>query len=348
MGFAPQFAGPHDPVPSTPPRTPGSIRRTSSIDTTRPGGLDAPLALVDARGRDLLTGDDGGPIELEAIEIRIEVEQPAAVIARIECRPTGDQGVAALVGRRIGGGFRDAAVAATPDHSGAASLRYLLLDDLPGANLVSGFALQHADTVAGTERMSEGARAYPDRILAQADICAGWGDDAVMLTTFRETGVLMTPLGPAAPALDDPDDRSAWHDMAVLPPHGMRRRRRIDVGPTAADGTSAFETHFRDSHVDADGVETVVHEYVVRGRVEDARGSVVEVESEARVLPWFECPGALASAHRIVGVPLAELRRTIRTEFTGLSTCTHLNDTLRSLADLAPLVSRRDRVRAGG
>jgi hypothetical protein len=121
----------------------------------------------------------------------------------------------------------------------------------------------------------------------------------------------------------------------------MRRRRRIDLGPTSTDGTSEFDTHFRDSHVDPDGNERVVHEYVVRGRVDDERGVVTEVESEARVLPWFECPGALGSAQRIVGVHLGDLRQTIRTEFTGLSTCTHLNDTLRSLAALGPLLERR-------
>jgi hypothetical protein len=148
-------------------------------------------------------------------------------------------------------------------------------------------------------------------------------------------------LGPDAPTLESVDDPVGWHPMAPLPPEGMRRRRRIDVGPTDTDGTSAFETHFRDSHVDPDGIERVVHEYLVRGRVDEELGTITEIESEARVLPWFECPGALGSAQRVVGVPLHDLRQTIRSEFTGLSTCTHLNDTLRALAVLAPLLDRR-------
>jgi hypothetical protein len=53
----------------------------------------------------------------------------------------------------------------------------------------------------------------------------------------------------------------------------------------------------------------------------------------------MECPGAVASAGRLVGMRLAELRTWVRREMTGASTCTHLNDTLRSLADVSALVS---------
>ena len=58
------------------------------------------------------------------------------------------------------------------------------------------------------------------------------------------------------------------------------------------------------------------------------------------MLPWMECPGAVASAERLSGMPIAELRTRVRREFTGTSTCTHLNDTLRSLGDLEVLVGQ--------
>ncbi len=41
MDFLPEAAGPHDPVLVTVERLPGSIRRTTNIDTTRPNGLRA-------------------------------------------------------------------------------------------------------------------------------------------------------------------------------------------------------------------------------------------------------------------------------------------------------------------
>ena len=96
--------------------------------------------------------------------------------------------------------------------------------------------------------------------------------------------------------------------------------------------------HFRDSHADEDVVESVVHEYSVTGTVDGAAGRIGEVAARAHVLPWMECPGALASAHRVAGMPLTDLRRWVRRELTGVSTCTHLNDTLRSLADVAVLL----------
>ena len=40
---------------------------------------------------------------------------------------------------------------------------------------------------------------------------------------------------------------------------------------------------------------------------------------------------------RIVGEPVGSLRRKVHAELTGTTTCTHLNDVLRSLAGVAAL-----------
>jgi len=55
------------------------------------------------------------------------------------------------------------------------------------------------------------------------------------------------------------------------------------------------------------------------------------------VLPWVECPQAAASAGRLAGRPVADLRPTVRAEFLGPTTCTHLTDTLRALEDVGVL-----------
>jgi hypothetical protein len=127
--------------------------------------------------------------------------------------------------------------------------------------------------------------------------------------------------------------------MALMTPHGTRRRRRLDVlAPSAPGGHHRLDVHFRDSHADEDVVETVVHEYTVTGTVDGDAGRIAEVGARAHVLPWMECPGALASADRVAGMPLTELRPWVRRELKGVGTCTHLNDTLRSLADVAVLL----------
>ena len=80
----------------------------------------------------------------------------------------------------------------------------------------------------------------------------------------------------------------------------------------------------------------MVHEYLVSGRIDRGDRTFTAVRAEALVLPWVECPNALASAGRLVGTPISDLRARVRAEFVGVSTCTHLNDTLRSLADMDP------------
>jgi hypothetical protein len=175
--------------------------------------------------------------------------------------------------------------------------------------------------------------------LSRDDLCAGWAHDATMMVSVRATGDIPVPIGPPAPVLEPDDDPWSWHAMAPMTPHGMRRRRRLDVlSPLAPGGEHRLDVHFRDSHVDEEGAESVVHEYSVTGTVDGLAGQVVDVAAQAHVLPWIECPGAVGSAHRLAGMPLTELRPWVRRELTGVSTCTHLNDTLRSLADVTVLL----------
>ncbi len=53
------------------------------------------------------------------------------------------------------------------------------------------------------------------------------------------------------------------------------------------------------------------------------------------MLPWQKCPGAVAGAEHIIGMTLHDLHFRARQETFGTSTCTHLNDLLRSVADAA-------------
>jgi hypothetical protein len=72
--------------------------------------------------------------------------------------------------------------------------------------------------------------------------------------------------------------------------------------------------------------------------VDTDSGVIVESVATPRVLPWQECPGAVASAGRITGMTLQELHFRVRQELSGTSTCTHLNDLLRSIADAEALI----------
>jgi hypothetical protein len=355
MDFLPEAAGPHDPILTTVPRRPGSVRRTSNIDTARPDGMRAD-AVVDGRARDVRTNLDGGA-EVVAEATLVATLSPSHLLLTLQTSPAYpvlDQ----LIGGSVGSGFRSRLnrLVATGDACEEGSLLFLLLDDLPGATLVSGYALHSSgalDPVPASASADPAPTAEPTPPAAVADpaparpvldfdsrgdLCAGWASDATMMVHIRRTGSIPVPMGPPAPVLERPDDPWSWHAMAPLAPHTVRRRRRLDLvppeGPAPGHG---IDLHFRDSHVDAGGNETIMHEYTVTGHLDVASGRIAEVAARAHVLPWLECPGAVASAQRIVGMELAALRPVVRKEFVGRSTCTHLNDSLRSLGDLAAL-----------
>ena len=128
-----------------------------------------------------------------------------------------------------------------------------------------------------------------------------------------------------------------------MDPYAMRRRRRIDVCRNATnDALLDVDVFFRDSiveDVDDQPVETVIHEYGIDACVDRDSGQILSIAAIAHVLPGPECPSAVASAQRLVGMAIDELRAHVREEFRGTTTCTHLNDALRSIGDLRALLA---------
>jgi hypothetical protein len=74
------------------------------------------------------------------------------------------------------------------------------------------------------------------------------------------------------------------------------------------------------------------------GGAGDGGSRIVACVATPRVLPWSECPQAAASAGRLVGQRVGDLRALVRDDLVGTSTCTHLNDLLSSLFQAGRLV----------
>ena len=329
MLIVPDRAGPAQPRASSPPRELGSVRRTTSIDSSHPHGMSGPIE-VDARARDLRTGE-GTWADEQRLRATLGADRVIVAIAAEPAEPR----LARLVGATAGPGFRARMTELLPDHAERRTLLHTLLDDLPGASLVSGYAMQRTNPPV----VPAGGGGYARHVKVAEDMCAGWASDATIVVTFRATGEIPHPIGPPAPALERNGDPLSWHDMAPLPPESTRRRRRLDVLPPSEETRSwAFDSHFRDSYCDADGAETAIHEYLVDGWISEDGRHLGDVRAQALVLPWVECPGAVASAGRLAGRVLADLRAEVRAEFVGTATCTHLNDSFRVLADLEPLL----------
>ena len=308
----------------------GLTRRTTSIDTARPGGAPG-RAVVDVRGQDVATGADGEARVVGRLAATVEVDERTGEVLAVTTEAGGP--LDALVGLSLRSGYGRRLDAAFPDDAAARTLAYSALSDLGGAFLVSGYALLRLGRMPATPELAE------RQARAQADVCIGWESGSPLLETLLRAGRSPIPYGPLAPVIDA-DDPLGWHPMAPLATGTVRRRRLLDVAAgDAGDPGLAARSHFRDSYAadDEDGRgEMVMHEYVVHAAVDRAR-RLARVAVEPRVLPWRECPGAVASAQRLVGVAIDDIPARVRRDLVGTSTCTHLNSTLRCLADLGTL-----------
>ncbi len=294
-----------------------SIRRTSHIDMHVEG---AEVELLGG-ARDLITTATGSRVAAEAC-LRASVDTNGALAALTIAPPSGNSD--SLVGRQVAGGFRDAVHAAFPDDAARGTPLALLLDDLPVATLISGYARLYSGDVP-----ADAAKAG-----MKSDICSGWRSQGTMMTSVRAGIGVPVTLGPTAPSLDaDREfDAAGWHDIDPLPEGSMRRRRMIDIH--LAGDRWEVNAMFRDTHVQPGGHETVLHEYALTANVDAASQMFLTCSAVPRVLPWVECPVAAASADRLVGHRVDEVRDYVRRELRGISTCTHLNDLLRSLGDI--------------
>ena len=65
---------------------------------------------------------------------------------------------------------------------------------------------------------------------------------------------------------------------------------------------------------------------------------ILSLVPEPRILPFWECPGAVANTQRLVGTSLDGIRDEVLLQLRGPEGCTHLNDAMRALADVPVLV----------
>jgi len=334
----PKASGPLGP---TPPRRPWSVRRTTSIDTVWPGGIGTDLHMS-GRGRDLLTGADPNHPEVLAEDSFTALLSRAREIHELDVTPVR-AGAAALVGSRAGSQLRSAIADALPGDLASASPLYLLLDDLAGASLVAAWAWsQWADD--WKDRLHSAAEAELKEPVhhKMIGVCVGFSPQSSMVL---EGGPETQPdLNQPVPDLDNNGDPFGWHQLAVQQGPSARRSRRIDVWEEG-DVVRAV-THFQDSAPTPAGGRMAVHEYVVNATIDRATMTLTGIEADPRILPFGYCPAATLNVHELVGAPVGELRERVLAQFAKTQGCTHLNDVLRSLAEVPMLAGRLERARA--
>ena len=314
-----------------PKRRPGSVRRTSSIDVSWPDGRSGAMRF-DGRARDVLTpasGDELVTIAEDALVASINADR---TITAIESAPAR-QNIAKLVGERGGGHLREVLKEVLSDELYGASPLYLILDDISGASLISGWAWSQWE--ADWLDQFKGDRA--ERISTMEGVCIGFrsGSSALRPERFENPGAE----SPApTPGLRHPEDPEGWHAFTVQDYVGMRRARRIDVWRD--NNLIKIDAAFQDSaSTPAGDHRMVLHEYLLSATADPHSLTLLSIAAQPRVLPFAECTAAPANIDRLLNTPLGELREQVLTELPGAAGCTHLNDALRALAEVPALIT---------
>jgi hypothetical protein len=238
-----------------------------------------------------------------------------------------------LEGARAGGALRAALADVVSDLRDDGAPLYLLLDDLAGASLIAGFVwgLWRDSLPELTQLRGK----IPVR--SMQGICSGFRPGA---SSLNPDGTMngITHQIQVVPPLADATDPWSWHELSTPPPLAMRRARRVDVWEE--DGEVRIDAMFRDSAWEPDGVEIAVHEYHLVGAADAASLTLTSIVAEPRVLPFDECPLAARNVDRMIGVPLRDFRREVLDRIQFTDCCTHLNDALRSLAEVPVLAGQ--------
>lgn len=325
-------AAPSQPIGLSPLRRSGSVRRTMTLEATWPQGVKGPTAIM-GRCRDAWTIDPSlAPQVLAEDSLDAQALERAVVALRADPpRPA----LAALEGARPGGKFRATLNETLPQEQAAGTPLYLMLDDLAGATLVSRWAWSRWFPNWSTAPTAEGRQAHAAAMLG---VCTGLrpGSSGIIDQAAEVLGQNSTDVGP----LRHPDDPEGWHPFADLTGEvQFRRARRIDAW---REGDAIhIETHFQDSgNTREGGGRRALHEYLLTARADAASGLVTHIEGRAGTLPYPECPGALANLRFLIGTPLTALRSTVLQMLRRTNGCTHLNDVVRSLAEVPAMLAR--------
>jgi hypothetical protein len=237
-----------------------------------------------------------------------------------------------LVGARAGGHMRGAIYRALEDELTTASALHLLLDDHAGASLVATWAWSRHDT-DWLQTIAQHGSTNAGRNGQFRGICAGFRPGSSALSADGSpAGSQSSAVVPPLPNADDP---VGWHEIKPQSGVGSRRARRTDVW---FDDVVRIDIHFQDSATSPTGGDRIaVHEYRVRATASPNDFKLLSVEATPHVLPFGECLGAAPNVTRLVGASLAEFRTEALRRLPGTLGCTHLNDVMRSMADVPAL-----------
>lgn len=312
-----------------PQRKPGSLRRTSSMQTFWPEGETAPW-MIAGRARDIYTPIGSGQaqvLDTADIDARMSTERRIVALGGSNHRET----LAGFVGLSPGGQLRKAMAAQIPEEAEQNSLLHRLLDDMAGATFMS---------MSGWYDWQEAGHVKVGFQQPVVGVCISFspGSEALTPEGFNNEAIADHPFSPPPFSGVDPIE---WHEFAATPGPNAWRLRRTDMH--RSDGQLVVDAWFQDSSVlpGRTDMRRIFHEYSIRATFDDdSMLRLRSVDVTPRVLPFRTCLAAPDTARALVGRSALEFRGLVVELLAGTSGCTHLNDMLRSLQDVAAIAAR--------
>lgn len=318
-----------------PRRRPGSVRRSSSLQTYWPLGPSAP-AVMAGRARDLLTGSTADEAEVLGsawIEARLNADRTLASMDGSNHKDV----LASFAGLNPGGQMRKAIAATIPEEGVQNTLLHRLLDDMAGATFMSRSAWY--DWPGGVEAFGQASGVPVSFHWPVEGLCISYtpGSEALTPEGLNNEAIADHPFSPPPFSQNDPLE---WHKFVETKGPDAWRLRRMDMH--RAEGQLCVDAWFQDSSIlpDRSDLRRVFHEYSIAATFDD--DDLLRLRSitvTPRVLPYRTCLAAPDTAKALIGRSSLEFRGMVIELLSGTRGCTHLNDMLRSLQDVAAVAA---------
>ena len=312
----------------------GAVRRTSSLQSLWRNGTEQFVPII-GRARDIKALPDGqfATLDEDHIEAKLGFDGRLVSITGTRCQ----QQLRGFAGLRPGGEMRKAMAGVMPGETAGATRLHRLLDDLAGAAYMSFTAWLGWDggMNAYTKRTGMPSPAQRD----VTNVCLSYAPDSPSIKADGR-GREEISRKPEALAAAGFTGSQAFHAVAEHDGPNQWRLRRTDVW---CEGDMLFvDAWFQDScgllwNPDS---RRIFHEYGLSAKVDRMSLKLRSVDVTPIVLPYVTCEAAPATAARMLGHHVAELRMLAPAQLRGTAGCTHLNDMLRSLIDVEALAAQ--------
>lgn len=312
-----------------PKRKPGSLRRTSSIQSHSYDSFLGPYTMW-GFARDLYTGADlSAPSIVSQDNLKATIS-PKRQVSAIEANRCNDA-LNELLSVPLGGKLRKAMAQMLSQEVEHSTLLHRLLDDTVGASIVTNAAFDAWELIPRDEQ----TKYAEENGIDNTGLCITYKPGSKAMTSTGQPIVTnIERICEEVPLYDG--DPHAWHQFDKPEGPNQLRMRRLDLWQE--QGLLHADVAFQDSAAFQDKEERLVfHEYRAEATIEPETYVLQSIKVQNGVLPFAECLQAPATAQSMVGQSIRDFRRDILAQLPGTAGCTHLNDVLRSLQDVVAM-----------